>query len=345
MGYFLIYFLEFKTGNEDISSFQQTQFFSESNEEKEYPQYEEIVATYSLLHSSKLFTPFRLIDFIKNGDYTDIVSEINNSVIYAKDKEEKDWEKLWYWQLLDDDDYLELINKVSSSFFTTEDFHITEILHISGILFSLIDSKLYKKKNKQQVIKRAKTLIEKTNLKEFKDSRGFSMLTWGSWQKAYASDKTEEFKSLVEYTRKLLDQIKQDKSGEAIEDIFYSLSNENVDELYQKTKDYNEDLGNIIERTPMLANLNPKKFTETLLRLNNDGLFRIRLFFEYRYFPEKTYSNVTIEDYQRQEKGFLISIHTKIAKEINSRKNNKRVIRKHVLGELNNMIGKSIKRL
>jgi hypothetical protein len=345
LGYFLIYFLEFKTGSEDISSFQQSQFVSESKEGRKYTQYEEVIATYSLLHSSNLFTPFRLIDFIKNGDYTDIVSEINNSVIYAKNKEEKDWERLWYWQLLDDDDYLDLIDKVSKCFFTTDDFHITEILHISGILFSLIDSKLYKKKSKQQVVNRAKTLIKKTDLKEFRDSRGFSMLTWGSWKKAYASDKTEEFRYLVKYTRELLEKIKQDKSGEAIEDIFYNITDDNIDELYQKTNDYNENLGSIIERTPMLACLNPKKFTETVLSLNNESLFRLQHFFEYRYFPEKTYSNVTIEDYQKKEKDFLVGLTTKISKEINSRKNARKVIRKHVLGELNNMIEKSIERL
>lgn len=345
LSYFLIYFLEFKTGNEDITSFQQTQFFSDDKNNNKYSQYDEFVATYSLLHSTKLFTPFRLIDFIKNGDYQDIVSEINNSTIYAKGKVEKDWEKLWYWQLLDDEDFLNLLDSVSTSFFTTEDFHITEILHISGILFSLIDTKLYKKKSKLQVVNRAKKLIKKTKLAEFKDSRGFSMLTWGSWQKAYASDKTEEFKSLVKYTLDILEKIKHDKSMVAVYDLFYNITNDNVDELYQKTREYNEDFGNIIEQTPMLANLNPKKFAETILNLNNDSIFRLKHFFEYRYFPEKTYSNVTIQEHQRQEKELLLKLHSKISKEANAKKNMKKVIRKHVLNELNTMIINSIDRL
>ncbi|MEA5259174.1 P-loop NTPase fold protein [Arcicella aquatica] len=345
LSYFLIYFLEFKTGNEDITSFQQTQFSSDDKRERKYTQYEEVVATYSLLHSTKLFTPFALIDFIKNGDYTDIASEINNSTIYAKDKVEKDWEKLWYWQLLDDDNFLILLDSVSTSFFTTEDFHITEILHISGILFSLIDTKLYKKKSKLQVINRAKQLIKKTNLAEFKDSRGFSMLTWGSWQKEYASDKTEEFKFLVKYTREILEKIKHDKSNVVVDDIFYNITNGNVDELYQKTREYNDDLGNIIEHTPMLARLNSKKFAETILNLSNDSIFRLKHFFEYRYFPEKTYLNVTIQEHQRQEKELLQKLHTKISQEVNAKKNRDKVIRKYALNELNTMIKNSIDRL
>lgn len=339
LSYFLIYFLEYKTGNEDITSFQQPQFFFDDKGEKKYTQYEEIVSTYSLLHSTKLFTPFRLIDFIKNGDYTDIVNEINNSLIHAKDRAEKDWERLWYWQQLDDEIFSFLLDSVSTSFFETEDFHVTEILHISGILFSLIDTKLYKKKSKGQIITRAKQLIKKTNLVEFKDSRGFSMLTWGSWQKAYASDKTEEFKSLVIYTREILENIKHHKSTIAVDNIFYNITNDNVDELNQKIREYNEDLDNIIENTPMLANLNPNKFAQVILNLNNYGILILKHFFENRYL------NVPLQEHQRQEKELLLKLHTKISKESNANKNRGKVIRKHALNELNTIIKNSIDRL
>lgn len=345
LSYFLIYFLEIKTGNEDISLFQQQTYVSDDKSEKNYSQYDEVVSTFTLHHSTKLFSPFKLVNYIKNGDFEELVNEINNSIIFAKGIEEKDWEKLWYWKLLDDDDFLILLDNVSRSFFTTKDFHITEILHISGILFSLIDVKLYNSKNKSQVVKRAKQLIKESNLSDFKDTMGFSVLTWGSWRKGYASDKTEEFKALVEYTRELLEEIKNEKSEQTIESLFYNLTSENVDELYQKTRQYDDNLGNIIERTPMLSKLNSKKFAETIFNLNNDALFKLKNFFEYRYFPERTYSNVIIEDQQRQEKTTLISLNLKISKEINAKKNRKMVIRKQALKELKTIIEQSIDRL
>ncbi|CAI2768610.1 KAP family NTPase [Flavobacterium collinsii] len=345
LSYFLIYFLEIKTGNEDISLFQQQTYVSDDKSEKNYNQYDEVVSTFNLHHSTKLFSPFKLVNYIKNGDFEELVNEINNSIIFAKGIEEKDWEKLWYWKLLDDDDFLILLDNVHRSFFTTEDFHITEILHISGILFSLIDVKLYNSKNKSQVVKRAKQLIKESNLSDFKDTMGFSVLTWGSWRKGYASDKTEEFKTLVKYTRELLEEIKNEKSEQTIESLFCNLTSENVDELYQKIRQYDDNLGNIIERTPMLSKLNSKKFAETIFNLNNDALFKLKNFFEYRYFPERTYSNVIIEDQQRQEKTTLISLNLKISKEINAKKNGKMVIRKQSLKELKTIIEQSIDRL
>jgi len=320
-------------------------FLSDDKEEKKHTQYEEIVSKYSLIHSTKLFTPFKLVDYIVNGNYTALVNEINNSSIFDKSRVEKEWEKLWYWKLLDDTDFISLLNNVSNDFFTKEEFHITEILHISGILFSLIDAKLYKKKTKKQIINRAKELIKTANLEEFKDDIGFSLLTWGSWQKGYASGETDEFKSLVKYTRDILEKIKIKKSEQTVQDIFYSINNDNIDELYQKSRNYNDSLGNIIDRTPVLSSLDVKKFAETILRLNNNAIFRFMHFVEYRYFPEKTYSNVTIEDHQRQEKSNLIKLHSLISKEINSKKNKDKLIRKHTLANLNSLIEKSISRL
>lgn len=345
LSYHLIYFLECKTGNEDISSFQRMNLLSDEKK-KDYSQYEEVVATHSLIQSTKLFTPFKLIDFIVNGNYEELINEINHSSIFAKGRVEKDWEKLWYWKLLDDNDFSLLLDRVSKSFFeTNDDFDITEILHISGILFTLIDSKLYKGKNKSQVVNRAKYLIQKKDLSGFKDERGFSILTWGSWQKSYASDQTDEFKSLVKYIRDILQRIKKDKSSQIVQDIFYGITNENVDELYQKTRNYNDSLDDIIERTPMLSKLDANKFSKTILNLNNKAIFSLMHFLEHRYFPEKTYSNVTIGEHQRQERDLLVKLNSNISKEIKSKKNRNKVLRKHILENLNSVIDKSISRL
>lgn len=342
LAYFLIYFLEIKTGNKEISSFQQLLFASNKEKENNFSHYEEIVATYGLIHSSKLFTPENLTDFISNGNYENLINEINNSSIYATGKKEKDWEKLWYWKLLEDDEYSTLLENVTTDFFQNNNFHITEILHISGILFSLIDTNLYSAKTKEEIVNRAKLLIDKLDLSEFKDSRGFSSLTWGSWQKAYASDKTAEFKSILDYTRKKLDEIKVEKSSQIIEDIFYGLTNTNIDDLYQQVRNYDDNLENIIERTPMLSKLEPRKFARVIFSLNNEAIFRLIQFIEYRYFPEKTYSNRTIENQQLEEKDTLVELSSLIENEI---EDESKLLRKHQLLELNKMIKKSVERL
>ena len=345
LGYFLIYFLEIKTGTKDISSFQQLLFVSNKEKDNNFSHYEDIISTYNLIHSSKLFTPHVLVDFISNGNYENLITEINNSSIYSTEKKEKHWEKLWYWKLLDDDDYSRLLDKVTNDFFQTNEFHVTEILHISGILFSLTDANLYSGKTKEEVVKRAKVIIDELDLSEFKDHRGFSPLTWGSRQKAYASDKTPEFKSILGYIKEKLDTIKIEKSSQRIEEIFYGLTNESIDDLYLTVKEYDYNLENIIECTPMISNLETGKFAKVIFNLNNEAIFRFIQFIEYRYFPEKTYSNRTIENQQLEEKDTLINLKPLIEKEIENKSNKDKILRKHQLSELVSIIDKSIKRL
>tara|TARA_R110002124_G_C8924710_1_gene511518 strand:+ start:65 stop:1957 length:1893 start_codon:yes stop_codon:yes gene_type:complete len=344
LGYFLIYFLEIKTGNTDISDFQQSLFLKDGKEKK-YSKYDEIIKTYSLEHSTKLFTPFKLVDFISNGNYVDLIYEINNSSIFTSKREEKNWEKLWYWKLLDDDEFSSLLKQVDNDFFKTDKYHITEILHISGILISLFDEGLYSNKNKSQIVKKAKQLIKKLDLSDFKDTRGFSSLSWGSWQKGYASAKTPEFKSILDYTKNILATNKKIKSTQTIEEIFYGVNNDNVDDLYQKVRTYDDNLENIIEHEPFFSKLDSKKFAKVIFKLNNDSIFRLIQFIEYRYFPEKTFSNKTIENQQIEEKDFLKELNLLISKEIKKKENRTKPLRRHQLTELESMVSNSISRL
>lgn len=345
LGYFLIYFLEIKTGNEDISSFQQSLFLSKEEKAKKFSKYDEIIKNHSLEHSTKLFTPSKLVDYINNGNYVDLIDEINNSAIFTSKREEKNWEKLWYWKLLDDNEFSFLLKDVVDDFFKTDNFHITEILHISGILFSLIDEQLCTNKNKGQVVNRAKNIIKKLDLTGFKDNKGFSSLSWGSWQKGYASATTPEFKSILDYTKNILSINKKKKSKQRIEEIFYNITNDNIDDIYRKVRVYDENLENIIEQEPILSKLDYKKFAKIIFQLNNNSIFRLIEFIEYRYFPEKTYSNRRIESQQIAEKDFLIDLNTLITKEIKKKDNKNKPLRKYQLKELENIISKSISRL
>ena len=95
----------------------------------------------------------------------------------------------------------------------------------------------------------------------------------------------------------------------------------------------------------MLSKLEPQKFAKVIFSLNNEAIFRFIQFIEYRYFPEKTYSNQTIENQQIEEKNTLTALISIIKKEIETKMNESKLLRKHNLSELNEMIEKSIKRL
>ncbi|PZU89792.1 MAG: hypothetical protein DI529_03775 [Chryseobacterium sp.] len=305
LGYYLIFHIEYNTGNLNIVDFQQ--LFIGDEKKYDYQSYEEAIKSYSLLHSTKLFTAEKLLGFISHGNYEELIVELNNCSIF-RPAEEKDWEKLWYWKFLEDRVYTEILAKVEKEFFEEGNLHFTEVLHISGILLNLIDNELYNRSTKANIISRAKVLF--AACEELKDVTDVHLLLRGSWRKSYASEHTSEFQEIL---KSLKDHIKQNQSKSATDFVkatLLGLGDDNVDQLYDKFQKYDWSTGNLLERTSILKTISAEEFSEVIFKLNNESIFNLNGYFNYRYFPEKTFANAKIEDYHRSEFEFISSLRT-----------------------------------
>lgn len=194
LAYYLIFHLEFNTGNHEIENFQQ--LFLMDDKKYNFQNYEEAIKSDNLIHSTRLFSAKNLINYISKGNYEELVDEINNNLVY-KPTEEKDWEKLWYWKLIEDSEFVELLPKVERNFFEDENLHFTEVLHIAGIYFTLIDNNLYSNKSKEEITKRAKYLISIS--KDLEKINDVHLLLRGTWRKTYASEYSIEFQNIVSF--------------------------------------------------------------------------------------------------------------------------------------------------
>lgn len=303
LAYYLIYHIEFNTGNKLIKNFQQ--LFLLDDQKLDYQNYEELIKSEDLLHSTKIFSPENIISFIEGGHYEQLVEEVNNNYLY-KPEEEKNWEKLWYWKFLSDSEFKILLEIVEKDFFEDGNLHFTEVLHISGILFNLIDNNLYQNKNKAEIIDKAYSIF--SDITDFSDVEKYNSLLRNSWRKSYASEQTVEFRQLIAYLQNCI-KLKQGKNlDKLVENKLYSLNDENIDELYDSFKEYNWGVGKIIEQTPIFKNIDHEKFCELILRLSNKGIFDLNGYFNYRYYPERTYANLRIEDFHKSEREFIIAL-------------------------------------
>ena len=298
--YFLIYYMEFHTGNVNITSFQS--LFNRNGEDNHYQNYEEVIKTEKLHHSTRLFSSANLMNFISNGNYTELVFEIDNSLIYKPD-EEKNWEKLWYWKLLDDEDFSVLVDDVEDCFFNSDDLHFTEVLHISGILFQLVDFNLYTTKSKSQITLRARQHFSKSaDLEKVLVSR---QILRTSARKDYLSASTSEFKALITNLKSRAGRKIKAEANQYIEDALFSISNGTVDKLYESFNAYNEGLNNRYENTAIFQKVNAKAFANLVLALNNTAISDLNEYFTYRYYPENKYSNVSLEPFHKKDLAFI----------------------------------------
>ncbi len=307
--YYLIFHLEFNTGNSDIENFQQ--LFLIEEKKFDFQNYEEAIKSENLIHSTRLFSASNLVNYISKGNYEELVKEINNNLIY-KPTEEKDWEKLWYWKLIEDSDFVELLPIVEREFFEEENIHFTEVLHIAGIYFNLIDNNLYSNKTKEDITKRAKHLISIS--KDLEKVNDMHILLRGTWRKSYASENTIEFQNIVSYLKETLREKQKNNTKTFINSILYNLNDENIDNLYDSFKGYDYYSNDILERTSIFKDIKPNKFSDIVFNLKNKGIFDLNGYFNYRYYPEKTYANLSIESYHKEELNFIRGLRKELVK-------------------------------
>lgn len=315
LSYFLIYYLEFNTGNDKIELFQQIVF--KDDDENKFQHYVEAIKSEDLIHSTRIFTPDNLLNFISSGVYEDLVKEIENSIIY-KPAEEKDWEKLWYWKFLEDKEFDFLVPKVENDFFETDQLHFTEVLHIAGILFNLIDNDLYSNKSKEEILNRAKLLISKSE--DLKDITDFYLILRGTWRKSYASEHTSEFIELVSFLKSTTGAKQMEKSQDYVSEILYNLNSDNIDNLYEEFKNYDYAKNNIFENASIFQDIDPIKFSKVILSLTNKAIFDFTGYLEYRYYPERRFTNRFIEDYHKQELPFIAQLKKELFSKIDGLK-------------------------
>lgn len=311
LAYFLIFVLENNTGSTDIHNFQQ--FFIIDETQNKFIHYEEAIKSYNLVHSTKIFDANNLLLYIKDGKYEEIVNELNNCSIFNPQVEE-DWEKLWYWKFMDDEDFSQILEKVENEFFTTEKFHFTEVLHIFGIFMSLIENHLYDRKIKDEIIDRAELLISTS--KDLIAVKDLNLLLRTTNRKSYAAEHMDEFKSLLIFVRNTVKKEQQIETFKLIEEKMNNLDNNNVDELYDFFKIYQYSNNCILENTSIFKDLDTGKLSEIIFNLNNKGIRDLLDYFIYRYYPEQRYSNLSIEDYHKEELDFINNLERDLTQKI-----------------------------
>ncbi|MDP2724173.1 MAG: P-loop NTPase fold protein [Bacteroidales bacterium] len=164
LAYFIIVYAEFRTGNDKIQEYQVFNYFDkkEDNAGKiAERKYNSILDKYNVYHSTYVFPLAKIIKYIEKGFI--LKAELNESIksnaFFRKD-EEQDWERLWWWKILDDEEFIQLRDKVWQQFSKGEIENEFALMHIAGIFISLVNENLIKKK-KEFIVSKSKHILNK----------------------------------------------------------------------------------------------------------------------------------------------------------------------------------------
>lgn len=342
LAYFLIVYLEFKTGNEKIREFQGINFYmNEDNEDvkKINEKYNELLTSNNIISSNFIIPIKEILEYIEKGNL-DINNRIRKSNLYTKD-EEKNWEKLWYWTLLEDDVFFDLKKNVWEDFNSEKIITTTEILHVTGIFIRLINEKLHFS-NLKTVVKKSKKLLKNSIKNENLTSEHIDHfgIIHDSWGKEYMSRDTNEFKDIIYFLSSNIETNDNAKKDNYIKEIFNDLTAEKIKNIHSLTKTLIPGSTTYYSDTSFLKNISGKKTAQRIKKLDNHSIHNFTRFLHSRYYPEERFTNLFIEHFHTEELSFIKDLKL----EINCKTNKKLPIKNRLLNnlsnELENIIGK-----
>ncbi|WP_239787597.1 P-loop NTPase fold protein, partial [Tenacibaculum finnmarkense] len=316
LGHFLLVYLEYKSGNQEISK-RKLLLFTEEEKEKINSirsKYNQVLDKHNLYQNSIVIEYGNITDFITNGfSDKDLLNESIKSNIFFRNSEEKDWEKLWLWQLLSDADFDSIYQSVKSDFEnkTTENVHV--LLHITTILISLINEQIINL-DSEQIIKSFKEQFH--SILESNKNESFPFIRDHSWSKVYRMKGTDTFNELVSFCNEKIRTHNSETTDDYVKSILENLNDENISSLQENLDKSTKDRQTVYYRTAIFSIVNGEVLANKLLLLSN---YNLDIFFSYlkrRYFPEEIYSNGVLEPFVLDDKECLISLKETLEKKL-----------------------------
>jgi hypothetical protein len=341
--YFIIVYAEHKTGNDKIHKFQAFHIYNDQNQEesKIENKYIAILDKYKISHSSYSITIQSIIRYIENGfiDVNKLNKELKSNTFFRRDVEQ-DWEKLWWWNFIDDKEFKPLFNKVWHQFTKEDISNVAVLIHIAGILVTLVDEHMINKR-KDYILKRAKKIIDKILSTQYIDIEAFTYGPIdGALGKQYQSFDSPEIKELFKY---FIDNGKRQqvqKASDYLNEVFYNLADDNITSLHNLLITPLPDKSTTYEYSAIFKSINGKKLGKRIKQFGSKGVFEFKRFLHKRYFPEERYSNVELESYHKDDLNCLIDLYSELGSNLKKYEKIKNRMINELISELDKIIEK-----
>lgn len=318
LGHFLIVYLEHKAGNHEIGNLGD---FSLTDEEKDYEskiksKYDLILDKNDIYHRMSVI-PYELVLIFLNNGYIDelyLNTKLKDNGFF-RGEDEEDWAKLWYWEVLDDDQFEELFDKVNKDFLEEQFKNPYKLLHVVTILFDLIDNGIIieSKSSITATFKKQVKNILKVNKKETLSTTGDH-----SWGKGYYGRETSEFKKLRKYLNDSIIKHNSSNKDDYLKKLFEEINDESINQIQDKLDAPLPDRSTSYKYIPILVTVNGEILGKRLLELKPKNLELFFSFIRRRYYPEEVYSNGFLEFFNSEDKDCFIALRDHFREELES---------------------------
>jgi len=289
---FLILSFEIKSGNilpEDIKLLR-SGFYSgllkKDSSDKEETKYQKISKKYKNISIYELLLEDSIwVDIFDKGKISkDAIQESLDKSDYFKSDNTPDWVRLWHAMDLNDDEFIQYLNSVTSDFESMKFEEIGIVKHITGVLLWLSEIKLYNK-TKKEILDTAKTYIDHLKKKGILSNtkKGFHRFreneSWGGL--CFHCSDSEEFKYFCKYIESKEDEATIESYPELGNDLL-KLIGDDPQLFYRKVTHCNHE-DNLYYETPIFHYIEPVKFVDAFFNADPESKRTVCYAFSERY--------------------------------------------------------------
>ena len=271
---FLVLSFEIKSGDflpQDISRFHEDHFSSFMDRSAERTQdsiYQKLSKKYKTSGLIDLLIEESLwVDFFDRGFCSK--EEIDKSLLkskYFKKENMPDWEKLWHFNRLNDDEFDGLLSIVKNDFFGKNFKEVHVVKHVAGTFLWLSEINLISK-TKQEILEFTKTYIDYLKEEGLLISEGSGMAKFiddDSWRGlGFHKKESDEFKEIIQHIDRVIKQVSIEKYPEAGNELL-SLIDTDPDLFYRRVNGTNVS-GNTYYKIPIFKYIAPQDFVASFI--------------------------------------------------------------------------------
>ena len=314
LSYFLILFMEHNYGNTTIKDYEVLAIMEPLNNNTAKilykPEHSPTKTKYRLFEQHEVL-PYNLyVQYISTSIIDkNILNKAITECTFFRKSDLEEWEKLWYWWTLEDEEFETLSKHVINQFLNREIRSPYVLFHIYGMLFKLVDEKLIEL-NKEDINKKSREILEEIFSADFSRNSSFFDRYIGnvSSGKQYHSVQSEEFKHLSSFYQEIYEDYAKEFSINKFRKLFDEFSDESVISIIRVLREPLPDKRTTYDRTAIFKDINGGELGNRLITLTNKTINDFDNFLHYRYYPKLRDSNGALESYHKDDLNCLISM-------------------------------------
>ncbi len=233
LAYFLICSLELASGNMEIKDYQSHNYFADiQDDSQKKDKYSGCLSKYGIYSSHYSVPVSSICQFLTDG-FIENLDEALSRNMFFKNASQKDWERLWFYSNLENEDLQQYVLSVRTNIAEGCIDNIPTLLHSAGVLFRLNDSKIIRI-NKKDLLRDSKKTI--SNIIEKATSPYDATVCFSSesaYGKAYSGRGLPEFQELTAYCSNRLKCYQNAFREQTCKRVWELLSDHSLDDVTQ----------------------------------------------------------------------------------------------------------------